>query len=114
MASSNEYSTTSNSELYVACFDEQGGNTSAMLQCIAGGLELSIQKVQASHDASNTTLTSWLLVIAGAMVFFMQAGFAMLCAGCVRKKNVVNSMLKNLLDACGTYCPTERSSLWFT
>jgi Amt family ammonium transporter len=31
----------------------------------------------------------------------MQAGFAMLCAGCVRKKNVVNSMLKNLLDACG-------------
>ena len=25
----------------------------------------------------------------------------MLCAGCVRKKNVVNSMLKNLLDACG-------------
>ena len=31
----------------------------------------------------------------------MQSGFAMLCAGCVRKKNVVNSMLKNLLDACG-------------
>jgi len=25
----------------------------------------------------------------------------MLCAGCVRKKNVQNSMLKNLLDACG-------------
>ena len=25
----------------------------------------------------------------------------MLCAGCVRKKNVVNTMLKNLLDACG-------------
>ena len=32
-------------------------------------------------------------------VFFMQSGFAMLCAGCVRKKNVVNSMLKNLLAA---------------
>ena len=25
----------------------------------------------------------------------------MLCAGCVRKKNVQNTMLKNLLDACG-------------
>ena len=31
----------------------------------------------------------------------MQAGFAMLCAGAVRKKNVQNTMLKNLLDACG-------------
>ena len=31
----------------------------------------------------------------------MQAGFAMLCAGAVRKKNVGNTMLKNLLDACG-------------
>jgi len=33
-------------------------------------------------------------------VFMMQAGFAMLCAGCVRQKNVKNIMLKNLLDAC--------------
>ena len=33
--------------------------------------------------------------------YHLQAGFAMLCAGCVRKKNVQNSMLKNLLDACG-------------
>ena len=31
----------------------------------------------------------------------MQSGFAMLCAGAVRKKNVGNTMLKNLLDACG-------------
>lgn len=32
---------------------------------------------------------------------FEQAGFAMLCAGSVRKKNTQNTMLKNLLDACG-------------
>ena len=32
---------------------------------------------------------------------FFQVGFAMLCAGCVRKKNVQNTLLKNLLDACG-------------
>jgi ammonium transporter, Amt family len=31
----------------------------------------------------------------------MQGGFAMLCAGSVRKKNAHNTMLKNLLDACG-------------
>jgi ammonium transporter, Amt family len=31
----------------------------------------------------------------------MQAGFAMVCAGAVRRKNTQNTMLKNLLDACG-------------
>ncbi len=34
-------------------------------------------------------------------MFTMQIGFAMLCAGSVREKNVKNIMLKNLLDACG-------------
>jgi Ammonium Transporter Family len=38
----------------------------------------------------------------------MQAGFAMVCAGAVRRKNTRNSMLKNLLDAAGAavsyYC----------
>jgi len=41
------------------------------------------------------------LLFAAAFVFFMQAGFAMLCAGSVRQKNVKNIMLKNILDACG-------------
>jgi len=31
----------------------------------------------------------------------MQAGFAMVAAGCVRTNNVQNTLLKNLLDACG-------------
>jgi ammonium transporter, Amt family len=31
----------------------------------------------------------------------MQTGFAMLCAGSIRQKNVKTIMLKNLLDACG-------------
>jgi ammonium transporter, Amt family len=35
------------------------------------------------------------------MIFLMQCGFAMLCAGSIRSKNVKNIMLKNLLDACG-------------
>lgn len=37
----------------------------------------------------------------GSIIFLMQAGFAMLCAGSVRQKNVKNILLKNLLDACG-------------
>lgn len=36
----------------------------------------------------------------GALVFLQQAGFAMVCAGMVREKSVVNIVLKNLLDSC--------------
>lgn len=48
-----------------------------------------------------TGVDTFFLLFAGACVFLMQAGFAMLCAGSVRQKNVKNIMLKNLLDACG-------------
>ncbi len=39
----------------------------------------------------------WTLV-AAALVFFMQAGFAMVEAGFTRAKNVINIMMKNLMD----------------
>merc|ERR1719247_792416 len=41
----------------------------------------------------------WLLYC-GVLVFLMQAGFAMLCAGSIRAKNAQNILLKNLLDLC--------------
>jgi Amt family ammonium transporter len=41
----------------------------------------------------------WTLV-AAALVFFMQAGFAMVEAGFTRAKNAVNIMMKNLMDFC--------------
>ena len=41
--------------------------------------------------------TIWVLVTA-ALVFFMQAGFALVEAGFTRSKNTVNIMTKNLID----------------
>lgn len=48
----------------------------------------------------------WVLV-AGGLVFFMQAGFALLEAGLARQKNTINILMKNLMDfGLGTvaYC----------
>ncbi|MEQ8673217.1 MAG: ammonium transporter [Aggregatilineales bacterium] len=44
---------------------------------------------------------TWIL-IAGFLVFFMQAGFAMLEGGMIRQTGVVNSMAENFMDACVT------------
>lgn len=57
--------------------------------------------IQKGQQTRADDLLNFLFVLSGAMIFFMQAGFAVLCAGAVRIKNVQNTMLKNLLDACG-------------
>lgn len=56
--------------------------------------------LQALHTFHTNEFHTWMVLFMGAIVFFMQTGFAMICAGCVRKKNLQNTMLKNLLDAC--------------
>ena len=43
----------------------------------------------------------WIL-LAGFLVFFMQAGFAMLEGGMIRETGVVNSLAENFMDACVT------------
>lgn len=80
--------------IYDNCQEQFPGNTTQILECVAD----SFQK--AENDRA-IDLQAFLFVIAGSMIFFMQSGFAMLCAGSVRVKNVQNTMLKNLLDACG-------------
>jgi ammonium transporter, Amt family len=43
--------------------------------------------------------TVWVL-LAGALVFFMQPGFAMIEAGLTRAKNIGNILMKNIMDFC--------------
>jgi len=57
--------------------------------------------VRPLQDSANT---QW-LIYCGTLVVFMQAGFAMLCAGSIRAKNAQNILLKNVLDTCvGALC----------
>ena len=94
-----------------------GSNQTAFLMCVTDQLLL---QDKADRQFSRTIY----LIYSAALIFFMQAGkshnprsrkvyvkhpnitlpslcqgFAMLCAGAVRRKNVQNTMLKNLLDA---------------
>jgi len=62
-----------------------------LLSPIANATELAV--------TSEVINTLW-VVIAGAMVFLMQAGFALLESGMSRTKNAVNVMMKNYMDLC--------------
>ena len=62
---------------------------------------LGIVAAQEADDIADLILavdTIW-FVIAGILVFFMQAGFGLLEAGFVRVKNTSNILMKNVLDA---------------
>ena len=61
-----------------------------------------LDRVQAQNNSINTEFylnNLWMLIAAG-MVFFMNAGFAMLEAGSCRRHNAVNILAKNLLVFC--------------
>ena len=52
---------------------------------------------QSAADMARSIDTVWVLITA-ALVFFMQAGFALVEAGFTRSKNTVNILYKNLMD----------------
>uniref|UniRef100_A0A7S2E6Q1 Ammonium transporter n=1 Tax=Trieres chinensis TaxID=1514140 RepID=A0A7S2E6Q1_TRICV len=70
---------------------------SLLIQCLAKSIDENTGTTSDLRDGLDT----FFIIYSASLVFFMQAGFAMLCAGSVRLKNVQNTMLKNLLDACG-------------
>lgn len=53
-------------------------------------------------ETVQTNLDQIWLLVAGFLVFFMQAGFAMLEGGFIRHTGVVNSLAENFMDACIT------------
>lgn len=56
--------------------------------------------VSTAQDTSAQVVNTLWVLMAGALVFLMQAGFAMLETGMVRAKNAVNVMMKNYIDLC--------------
>ena len=66
----------------------------------AAAVEMDAAMEAIAAVQSNLDIT-WVL-LAGFLVFFMQAGFAMLEGGMIRETGVVNSLAENFMDACVT------------
>ncbi len=84
-------------EIYEQCVLDVGASASVEELVRCAMTRRSLSTGEDTYQYASTVL----LVIAAALVVFMQAGFAMVCAGCVQRKNVQNTLLKNLLDSCG-------------
>lgn len=64
--------------------------------------EEAMEEVVLTAETVQTNLDQIWLLLAGFLVFFMQAGFAMLEGGFIRHTGVVNSLAENFMDACVT------------
>jgi len=62
------------------------------------------------QEATNSSFAIWFLIGAG-LVFFMQAGFAMVETGFTRAKNAGNIIMKNLMDYW--YINVHHFRFWF-
>jgi ammonium transporter, Amt family len=76
------------------CSASSGSDVASLIECIS-------DKHDAARDDLAAGLNSFFFIYGGALVFFMQAGFAMLTAGSCRAKNVKHVILWNLLDSAG-------------
>ncbi|EOD36918.1 putative ammonium transporter [Emiliania huxleyi CCMP1516] len=78
---------------------EVTANVSSLTACataLRGQLEADEVRFEADESETNT----FYLLFCAALVFLMQAGFALLSAGSVRMRSVKNILLKSVMDAC--------------
>lgn len=66
----------------------------------AGEPEPTVLSNKEAIDLVQTHANYMWTLVAAALVFFMQAGFAMVETGFTRAKNAINIMMKNLMDFC--------------
>jgi Amt family ammonium transporter len=67
---------------------------------VASATPAAAQEAELLPDHVQQVLNNTWVLIAGILVFFMQAGFALVEAGLTRAKNVGNIVMKNLMDCC--------------
>ena len=71
-----------------------------LLPALAGLVFAAPLPLFAADDDLKVAMDTVWLVTAGALVFFMQAGFALLESGMARAKNSINVVMKNYVDVC--------------
>jgi len=71
---------------------------STLFSAWAGDEPPTIDSNKAAIDLVQTHANYLWTLVAAVLVFFMQAGFAMVEAGFTRAKNAINIMMKNLMD----------------
>lgn len=76
----------------------KGGNI--MIYLTQAAAEISQEIVDLVESAANSKVFGVWFLIAVSLVFFMQAGFAMVETGFTRAKNAGNIIMKNLMDFC--------------
>jgi len=81
------------STVYSDCV-ASSANETAVVDCVASYFDDRVESLASG-------VNSFFLIFGGALVYFMQPGFAMVCAGSIRAKNAKNVILWNLLDSAG-------------
>ncbi|KAG2455060.1 hypothetical protein HYH02_000885 [Chlamydomonas schloesseri] len=82
------------------CQPEEGNGCTSTDNCMFQYLMGATADAQSAASNVSVGLDVSFLLFSGYLVFIMQLGFAVLCAGCIRSKNCMNILLKNMLDAC--------------
>lgn len=86
-------------EIFQTCQQANPDDAYEALECVSKSFNDEVTTMDQQIASLAYGFNTFFLIFASVVMFIMQAGFGMLCAGSVRRKNVQNTMLKNFLDA---------------